>query len=131
MQKVKVNKIITDSDGDQVNVKGFFPLVVAGINPPKKEGAVNANVSLVIEDGVRNEVWIDYSFIKQNDVTPGFTIYVKSFYKIGDLQTEYVLDGESMELETPKQRLGISPEIVLQKPEGGNAETGPITKFKG
>jgi hypothetical protein len=131
MKKVKESKIITDSDGDTIDVKGFFPLVVAGINPPKKAGATNANVSLVIEDGVRNEVWIDYSFIKQNDVREGFTIYAKSFYKIGDLQTEYILDGETMQLETPKQRLGISREIVLQKPEGTAAETGPLTKYKG
>jgi hypothetical protein len=88
-------------------------------------------VSLVVDDGVRNEVWVDYSFIKQNDVTPGYTMWVKSFYKIGDLVTEYLLDGESMELETPKQRLGISREVVLQKPEGTAAETGPLTKYKG
>jgi hypothetical protein len=131
MKKVKENKIIIDSDGDEVNVTNWIPLVVAGINPPKKAGATNANVSLVVDDGVRNEVWVDYSFIKQNDVTPGYTMWVKSFYKIGDLVTEYLLDGESMELETPKQRLGISREVVLQKPEGTAAETGPLTKYKG
>jgi hypothetical protein len=131
MKKVKENKIIIDSDGDEVNVTNWIPLVVAGINPPKKAGATNANVSLVVDDGVRNEVWVDYSFIKQNDVTPGYTMWVKSFYKIGDLVTEYILDGESMELETPKQRLGISREVVLQKPEGTAAETGPLTKYKG
>jgi|LauGreDrversion4_2_1035121.scaffolds.fasta_scaffold58983_4 hypothetical protein len=131
MKKVKESKIIIDSDGDEVNVTNWIPLVVAGINPPKKAGATNANVSLVVDDGVRNEVWVDYSFIKQNDVTPGYTMWVKSFYKIGDLVTEYLLDGESMELETPKQRLGISREVVLQKPEGTAAETGPLTKYKG
>jgi hypothetical protein len=131
MKKVKESKIIIDSDGDEVNVTNWIPLVVAGINPPKKAGATNANVSLVVDDGVRNEVWVDYSFIKQNDVTPGYTMWVKSFYKIGDLVTEYLLDGESMELETPKQRLGISREVVLQKPEGTAAENGPLTKYKG
>ena len=138
MKKVKENTVIIDTDGDEVNVTGWIPLIVAGVNPPKKAGATNANVSFVVQDNKRHEAWIDNDFIKTNSVAAGFTMWVKSWYKIGDLITGWENEeGDIVNLETPKQRIAISKEsdgstaIVLQAPTAPGGQTGPLKKYKG
>jgi hypothetical protein len=130
MSSVQERIIIEDIDGDQIDVTDFSQLIIAGLNAPRKQGATNANVSFIVEDGVRREAWVNYEFIKQNKISAGFSLWVRNIVNVGDLETHWEnAEGDMIAHENAKQRIRFDRELVVQPPSGVASQS--FTKFKG
>ncbi len=127
---VQERVIITDIDGDQVDVTDLTPLNIAGITAPRSSGATNANVSFVVQDGVRREAWIDHGFIQQNKISAGFTLWVRDIVNVGDAETHWEnQDGDMIAHKNPKQRIRFNRSFAIEPVTGG--DNSPFSKFKG
>lgn len=130
MSTVQERVIVQDIDGDDVDVTGFSQLIIAGLNAPRKQGATNANVSFVVEGGVRREAWMNYEFVQQNGIKPGFSLWVRNIANVGDLETHWEnAEGDMVAHENPKQRIRFANELVVQPPSGSVPQS--FSKFKG